>query len=171
MEAKTYIRKEIITAVPVKLVNGNVWPEGLPLPEVPNVEEPVKEIGPGVNVCVTQIQDGFMWSDGSDWPIVVPKERFEKMGFRVADNMSFGDALEAVKQGKRIARRGWNGKGMYVFLVHGMDFHTGADLSELDDQDVEVLDCLVMRTATGAFCPGWLASQTDMLADDWYIAE
>lgn len=86
-----------------------------------------------------------------------------------AAGMTFGDAIQAAKMGKRIARKGWNGKGMYVFLVHGMDFHTDADLSELDDQDVEVLDCLVVRTATGAFCPGWLASQTDMLADDWYI--
>ena len=85
--------------------------------------------------------------------------------------MTFGDAIQAAKMGKRIARKGWNGKGMYVFLAHGMDFHTDADLSELDDQDVEVLDCLVMRTATGAFCPGWLASQTDMLADDWMIVE
>ena len=83
--------------------------------------------------------------------------------------MTFGDAIQAAKMGKKIARKGWNGKGMYVFLVHGMDFHTDADLSELEDQDVEVLDCLVMRTATGAFCPGWLASQTDMLADDWMI--
>lgn len=99
-----------------------------------------------------------------------PADVFEA-AYRRTDGMNFGLAIEAAKMGKRIARRGWNGKGMYVFLVHGMDFHTGADLSELDDQDVEVLDCLVMRTATGAFCPGWLASQTDMLADDWYIVE
>lgn len=99
-----------------------------------------------------------------------PADVFEA-AYRRTDGMNFGLAIEAAKMGKRIARRGWNGKGMYVFLVHGMDFHTAADLSELDDQDVEVLDCLMMRTATGAFCPGWLASQTDMLADDWYIVE
>ena len=88
-----------------------------------------------------------------------------------AAGMTFGDAIQAAKMGKRIARAGWNGKGMYVFLAHGLDFHTDADLSELENQDVEVLDCLVMRTATGSFCPGWLASQTDMLADDWMILE
>lgn len=99
-----------------------------------------------------------------------PREVFET-AYRCTDGMNFGLALEAAKMGKKITRKGWNGKGMYVFLAHGMDFHTDADLNELDDQDVEVLDCLVMRTATGAFCPGWLASQTDMLADDWYIVE
>lgn len=99
-----------------------------------------------------------------------PKEVFEE-AYRRTDGLNFGLALEAAKRGMRIARKGWNGKGMYVFLAHGMDFHTDADLSELDDQDVEVLDCLVMRTATGAFCPGWLASQSDMLEDDWVIVE
>ena len=99
-----------------------------------------------------------------------PADVFEA-AYRRTDGMNFGLALEAAKKGEKIARKGWNGKGMYVFLVHGVDFHTDADLSELDDQDVEVLDCLVMRTATGAFCPGWLASQTDMLADDWMILE
>ena len=118
----------------------------------------------------TEVRHGYkvIYRDGYEsWS---PKEVFEE-AYRRTDGLNFGLALEAAKMGKRIARKGWNGKGMYVFLAHGMDFHTDADLSELDDQDVEVLDCLVMRTATGAFCPGWLASQTDMLADDWMITE
>ena len=170
MEAKNYIRKEIITAVPVKLVDGNVWPEGLPLPEVPDVEEPVKEIGPGVNVCVTRIQDGFMWSDGSAWPIAVPKERFEEMGFRVADNMSFGDALEAVKQGKKIARRGWNGKGQYVEL--GRNFaYTTPDCKNPACFHEDIGSAALVFVGTRGRQVGWLASQADMLADDWYIVE
>lgn len=118
----------------------------------------------------TEIRHGYavVYEDGyRSWS---PKEVFEA-AYRRTDGLSFGLAIEAAKMGKKIARAGWDGKGMYVFLAHGMDFHTDADLSELDDQDVEVLDCLVMRTATGAFCPGWLASQTDMLADDWMIVE
>lgn len=116
----------------------------------------------------TEIRHGYavVYEDGyRSWS---PKEVFEQ-AYRQVDGLSFGLAIEAMKQGRRVTRRGWNGKGMYVFLVHGVDFHTNADLSELEDQDVEVLDCLVMRTATGAFCPGWLASQTDMLADDWML--
>lgn len=86
-------------------------------------------------------------------------------------NMTFGDALEALKDGERVARKGWNGKNMYVFLAHEADFVTDADLSAFDQLEVEVADMLVMKTAQDTFQPGWLASQADMLAEDWYIVE
>lgn len=149
---KQYIGSKAVQAEPM---GRSAWHEskGWPIP----MEEGWD--GEGYKV---RYEDGYeSWS---------PKEAFEA-AYRQTDGLSFGLALEAAKKGMRIARAGWNGKGMYVFLVHGMDFHTNADLSELDDQDVEVLDCLVIRTATGAFCPGWLASQTDMLADDWMVVE
>ena len=82
--------------------------------------------------------------------------------------MSFGLALEAAKAGYRIARDGWNGKGMYVFVADAVDFSTEADLSEFKDADVEAMPVMVMRTAQRRLQPGWLASQADMLADDWY---
>ena len=85
--------------------------------------------------------------------------------------MNFGLALEAAKMGYRVARQGWNGKRMYVFLAHEPDFHTDADISEFDDAAVEVGDCLGLRTAQGTLQLGWLASQSDMLADDWYIVD
>ena len=94
------------------------------------------------------------------------------------DIMTFGDALEDIKVGGRAARKGWNGKGMYVFLATDAQLHTEADLSEFnpmrmqkpcDGNRVVVGDVLVLRTAQGTLQPGWLASQADMLADDWYI--
>lgn len=107
-------------------------------------------------------EDGYQsWS---------PKEAFEN-AYRRTDGMNFGLALEACKMGKRIARKGWNGKGMYVFLADEVAFHTAADISEFEDTGVPVLDCLCMRTADRSICPGWLASQTDMLADDWCIVQ
>lgn len=86
-------------------------------------------------------------------------------------NMTFGDALEALKDGERVAREGWNGKNMYVFLAHEADFVTDADISAYDPVEVEVADMLVMKTAQDTFQPGWLASQADILAEDWYIVE
>jgi len=83
--------------------------------------------------------------------------------------MTFGCALEAAKKGCKISRRGWNGKGQYVFLVDGIEFHTNADLSDLDGQDVEVHDAMAIKTTSGVIQVGWLASQSDMLADDWVI--
>lgn len=92
--------------------------------------------------------------------------------------MDFGVALMNLKEGRRVARKGWNGKGMYVFLATDVSFHTKADLGEFNSEhseecselnSVEVGDMLVLRTAQGALQPGWLASQADMLAEDWVI--
>jgi hypothetical protein len=118
----------------------------------------------------TACDDGYkvLYPDGYvSWS---PKEVFEE-AYRPVDGMNFGLAIEAAKRGERIARKGWNGKGMYVFLAHEADFVTDADLSAFDQLEVEVADMLVMKTAQDTFQPGWLASQSDMLAEDWYIVE
>lgn len=102
----------------------------------------------------------------------LPQDVFEA-AYCPTDGMNFGLAIEAAKQGKKIARKGWNGKGMYVFLADNVEFHTDADISEFKGatDGVYVADMLVLRTAQGNMQPGWLASQADMLADDWYIVE
>lgn len=117
-----------------------------------------------------KIEDGYkvIYSDGYEsWS---PKEVFEE-AYYPTDGMNFGLALEAAKMDKRITRRGWNGKDMYVFLADVGELHADADLSEFEDRDVEVSELLVLRTAQGTLQPGWLATQSDMLADDWYILE
>ena len=75
--------------------------------------------------------------------------------------MDFGTALISLKQGDRVARTGWNGKGMYLFRVAHWD-GTG---------DTALNDCkhgpfIAMKTADDHVVP-WLASQTDILAEDW----
>lgn len=92
--------------------------------------------------------------------------------------MDFGDAIRAMKQGARVARTGWNGKGMWVALTPGSAFeakhakcgHAAAKRAvELDDDEaeIELLPHIDMRAADGCMVVGWLASQTDMLAEDW----
>ena len=86
--------------------------------------------------------------------------------------MNFGKALEALKEGKKVAREGWNGKGMFLFLANTTDIETKADLSSCEHMTGElVLPSIVMKTADDHFCVGWLANQTDMLAEDWVIVE
>lgn len=164
---KTYICTKMIHAVPTKMVNGCPWPEGLPLPEIREVPE-ICDCSGNIKVPATAIEDGYMYTTSPEdkYPQFMTKDEFEKM-CRSAEDMTFGDALEAVKQGQRIARKGWNGKGMYIFLAFEPDFITDADIS----LDVEVGDMLVLKTAQNTFQPGWLASQSDMLAEDWYIVE
>lgn len=170
---KTYICTKMIKAVPVKMVNGCPWPDGLPLPEVP---QPLEYFSDDCCCCNKSsnltIEDGYMFTASPEdkYPQYMSDADFNKM-CRSAEDMTFGDALEAIKLGERVARKGWNGKEMYVFLAHEPDFVTDADISAFDQLEVEVGDMLVMKTAQNSFQPGWLASQTDMLADDWYIVE
>jgi hypothetical protein len=91
--------------------------------------------------------------------------------------MNFGQAIEALKEGKKVARSGWNGKGMFLVYVsgsdvapyHGTPYHDSKIID--DDGRVKINPHIDMRTATGEMQPGWLASQTDMLADDWSVVD
>lgn len=83
--------------------------------------------------------------------------------------MDFGDAIRAIKAGKRVAREGWNGKGMFLFLVESSTFTVNREplLSIMGEgTQVQYHAHIDMKTAQGYVVP-WLASQADMLADDW----
>lgn len=87
--------------------------------------------------------------------------------------MNFGQALELLKQGKRVARVGWNGKGMWLFLYEPLT-SIGDDVlalrSGLNTDEIEELGYIAMVTVDKKIVP-WLASQTDMLAEDWVVVE
>ncbi len=90
--------------------------------------------------------------------------------------MDFGEALRVLKAGGRVARSGWNGKNMWLsmssaapMLVKAESFwspHNAAYASS-NGGAATVLPSITMKTATGEILMGWLASQTDMLAEDW----
>lgn len=80
----------------------------------------------------------------------------------------FGWALTLLKNGKKVARKGWNGKGMYLFLANGDDLSNCLFKKE---DNVKCQDSICMYTAQGTICVGWLASQADMLAEDWDVVE
>ena len=85
--------------------------------------------------------------------------------------MDFSKALEYVKKGGKAARAGWNGKGMFVFLVPGSTFSVNRPPLLGIYPEGTVIDYhphIDMRTADGSIVP-WLASQTDLLADDWVV--
>jgi hypothetical protein len=68
--------------------------------------------------------------------------------------MNFGSALAALKGGMKVSRSGWNGKGMWLALQRP------------DENSKMSLPYIYMSTVTGDLVP-WLASQTDILAEDW----
>jgi hypothetical protein len=112
-----------------------------------------------------------------------PKEQFEK-AYRHTDGLNFGLALEALKNGHRISRKGWNGKGMFLFLLPGGNVPKTAihdpKLREVIDAEIhgdtfQALPSIRMWTTNSegrrAVLTGWLASQTDMLSEDWTILD
>jgi len=89
--------------------------------------------------------------------------------------MDFGQALDALKNGQRVSRAGWNGDGMWLVLVPGSTITVAADrplgsaAPELVGQAVEYRTHIDLKTVDGEIVP-WVASQTDLLADDWRTA-
>jgi hypothetical protein len=92
-----------------------------------------------------------------------PADVFER-AYRPVDGLTFGDAIEALKAGKRVARAGWNGKGMWL----GLHTEGGTFIREECGTEIEYADYITMKTADNKLVP-WLASQTDMLAEDWAV--
>lgn len=85
--------------------------------------------------------------------------------------MNFGKAIEALKKGKKVTRKGWNGKKMFLYYVpEGLyPARTDAAKSIADENGkVQYGPYIAMKTAQGNVVP-WLASQTDMLSEDWEI--
>jgi len=121
-----------------------------------------------------QYPDGYIsWS---------PKKAFME-AYRRTDNMNFGLAIEAMLKGKKVARRGWNGKNMFTVYMSPLNlppFNTQGTNRKVNDRTakwigedtpLESLGYFAMFTADKKWQPGWLASQTDMLAEDWEILD
>jgi hypothetical protein len=99
-----------------------------------------------------------------------PKEVFE-LSYQPISAMNFGHALECLKNGQRVARAGWNGKSMFLFLVPGSTFLVNRPpLLGIypEGTPINYHAHIDMKTADGTVVP-WLASQTDVLANDWMV--
>ena len=116
-----------------------------------------KELGYAVKYA-----DGYIsWS---------PKDVFEE-AYQPIDALSFGHAVVALKAGHCVSRAGWNGKGMFLFLVPGSTFAVNRPpLLGIfpEGTSIDYHAHIDMKTAGGDVVP-WLASQSDVLADDWQI--
>jgi hypothetical protein len=91
----------------------------------------------------------------------------------------FGQALRLIKQGYKVARQGWNGKDMWIALGKGdpalpaeafWNEHTKA-FAQTNGGTAEVLPYILFKTADNKVLMGWLASQSDMLSEDWVIVK
>ena len=146
---KQYIGTKIIQAEPAFRIDGGIYSPNEILPKGTDVEE-------GYRV---RYPDGYeSWS---------PKDVFEE-AYRPTDAMTFGLAIEAAKNGKRIARKGWNGKNQYVELATCISY-TSAAGETVNAEHAAIGNRCLAFVGTSGVQMGWLASQADMLADDWMI--
>ena len=147
-----YIGTKIIEAVPAIRKGGKVYEEGWPIP---------KSMDPTEEGYKVRYPDGYeSWS---------PKGVFEE-AYRPTDCMSFGMAIEAMKKGKKVARRGWNGKNQHIELATRISYMT-ADGVFVNVEHEAIGNKAIAFCGTSGVQMGWLASQADMLADDWEIVE
>ena len=165
---KRFIGTKLINAKPMTRIEYNVF-RGWSLPE--------NEIGADEGYLVEYLDGGKGNTDTyAGYVSWSPKEQFDN-AYRECDNMTFGMAIEALKKGLKVARKGWNGKGMWLILVPGTP---SAELkpatpyaNALSATHCEILPHIDMWTTNSegrrAMLCGWLASQTDMLSEDWEI--
>ena len=95
--------------------------------------------------------------------------------------MNFGQAIEALKRGQKVSREGWNGKGMWIVLMPELKLppfssqEPGAKVNDRtarhigNNTPLDSRPYIAMWTAQKNWQPGWLASQPDILAEDWDI--
>lgn len=130
------------------------------------------EISNFKGMCVDK--EGFIID--ADWPgipsqisleaIVGEKEKMVSND----DVTDFGWALTMLRGGRKVCRDGWNGKGMWLVLVMPNDWNNDIPFEWGGNLGKDCLPWIGMKTAQGGFVP-WLASQTDLLADDWDTVE
>lgn len=156
-DVKQYIGTKVIEARPMNRGEYNEY-RGWTIPANEN---------PADEGYLVKYPDGYeSWS---------PKAVFEE-AYRETDGMNFGLAIEAAKKGKKISRRGWNGKGMYVIYRTGYPEGIPCNKNTADAVGIpegtlfKVRPYLQMKCVDDTF-QMWLASQSDILADDWYIVE
>jgi len=164
-----YIGTKVVNATPMTRGDYNEYRGwGLPIDEVAGDEGYMVEYLDGGKPNMQEHKGYISWS---------PKDVFETSYRSTDKGMSFGGAIAALKNGLKVARKGWNGKGMWLCLITG-----GKNVTLRDDspyarhtgmESCEILSHIDMFTVNAegrrAMLPGWLASQTDMLSEDWSV--
>ena len=123
----------------------------------------------GRNLKITESEDIFFTINNmmaDDWKIVNSNEITDLS----VTTFTFGEAIRQLKNGKKVARKGWNGKKQFIQLATAISYKS---------PDGEIVNCeheaignkAIAFVGTSGVQMGWLASQADMLAEDWHIAE
>lgn len=131
--------------------------------------------GEELDIRETQVVEYTTLNICSDEWILADESNCPELGGEAT--FSFGEVIKYLKRGLKVARKGWNGKGMYLFLGYDIQVTTDAILDEYGEKnpdgsyDAIIWNCICMRTADKSIVVGWTASQTDMLSEDWVFVD
>lgn len=149
---KKYIGTKVIKAKPMNRGDYNKY-RGW---QIPADENPADE-----GYMVKYADDYISWS---------PKDVFDRAYKAFDDGMNFGHAIELMKQGYRVQRKGWNGKNQYIELAMNISYiNTDGRLENCEHEAIG--NKAIAFVGTSGVQMGWLASQADMLADDWIVVD
>lgn len=159
---KTYLGTKVVKALPMNRQKYNDY-RGWKLPdgEDGSDEGMLVEYTDGGKSNHPDHEGYISWS---------PLDVFSNAYREIGGGLTFGDALELLKSGKRVARIGWNGKDQYVFLIEGSEYQKSLrwGFGEYVGEPT-IQSSLAIKTTANQVQVGWLASQSDMLSEDWVL--
>lgn len=142
-----------------------------------------KMMDTGKTIPISELVERFVEVDkefhGEQWNIkqilaninmIIPVEDRNCGIFGGQSTFGFGDAIRYLKRGLKVARKGWNGKKQYIQLATGISYKT-ADGEIVNCEHDAIGNMAIAFVGTSGVQMGWLASQADMLADDWVFAK
>lgn len=157
-----YLGVKLIAAKPMtRLAYNTLRGWDVPVDENPDDEGYLVEYMDGGKANHKDFTGYISWS---------PKDVFER-AYRPTHGLTFGLAVEALKQGRRVSRRGWNGSGMFIYYVPPGAYPARTEAAKDhfgSDALVPYRDYIAMKTVNEEVVP-WVASQTDILATDWEV--
>ncbi len=124
--------------------------------------------GVDMDIRETQIPDYTFSNIASDEWTLADSKNCPELGGEAT--FSFGEAIKYLKRGMKVARKGWNGKKQYIQLATGISYKT-ADGDIVNCEHDAIGNMAIAFVGTSGVQMGWLASQADMLADDWVFAD
>lgn len=179
LETTMYVKRSIpVDAWQVR--HGSVAPDWV---EKAMMERNIELVGDGTGAALVKTSGTWLKAQPGDWIILgvlgelypCPHEVFARTYQSLKEGFDFGTAITLLKAGHRVARKGWNGKGMWVSYTPGRDVEpdqfwspANAAWAKAIGLSVKVRSYLTMKTADNEIVP-WVASQSDVLAEDWMI--
>ena len=114
--------------------------------------------------------EGYIVKYSDDYISWSPREAFEE-AYREIHGLTFGLAVEALKKGYKVARTGWNGKGMFVYYVPTNTYTTVTGVAKNHFGDQVTINAYFSIKNVNDTVSTWVPSINDCLAEDWLIVE